>query len=393
MGNIPATGDLQWDFFLEYDWGVRPYLTYSTVNVGSIGFTSYLLNPPKTQELNWSHVVIITKTNSVISMMVNGAPLAVTTSANPGQFGLVPQAPLFIGSDFSGQIDDIHIYNRALSAGEVAALYKYESAPPDNSPITNGSGGSGSPPSIVSLVIDPATQIGATSINVVATISGAAPVGGFNIDLGLTGLDGSLPSSVIVPEGQTSVQFVINTTQNLFKYGVVTASAPGSTSQTAQLTVVVPPSLGTGSIGPVGPQGPIGLTGPEGPQGPTGAKGLDGAVGPQGPIGLTGPQGPQGPTGAKGLDGAVGPQGPIGLSGSQGPQGPQGLIGPAGPKGATGPQGPSGPAGVGLVKGAIVFVVTGSPGPSGFTLIGTSNQTYTDRSGKNVTKKYDVYQY
>jgi hypothetical protein len=38
----------------------------------------------------------------------------------------------------SGSIDDVRIYNRALSDGEVKALYDYESTPPDNSFITNG---------------------------------------------------------------------------------------------------------------------------------------------------------------------------------------------------------------------------------------------------------------
>ena len=43
------------------------------------------------------------------------------------------------GSDrFSGAVDDVRIYNRALSDGEVKALYDYESTPPDNSFITNG---------------------------------------------------------------------------------------------------------------------------------------------------------------------------------------------------------------------------------------------------------------
>jgi hypothetical protein len=38
----------------------------------------------------------------------------------------------------AGEIDDIRIYNRALSDSEVKTLYAYESTPPDNSFITNG---------------------------------------------------------------------------------------------------------------------------------------------------------------------------------------------------------------------------------------------------------------
>ena len=39
---------------------------------------------------------------------------------------------------FHGAIDDVRIYNRALSDAEVSALYQHESTPPDNSFITNG---------------------------------------------------------------------------------------------------------------------------------------------------------------------------------------------------------------------------------------------------------------
>jgi hypothetical protein len=39
---------------------------------------------------------------------------------------------------YQGGIDDVRIYNRALSDGEVKALYDYESTPPDNSFVTNG---------------------------------------------------------------------------------------------------------------------------------------------------------------------------------------------------------------------------------------------------------------
>ena len=76
-----------------------------------------------------------------------------------------------------------------------------------------------------------------------------------------------------------------------------------------------------------------------------------------------GPIGPMGPQGHAGNDGAVGPQGPIGLTGPAGPQGVpgnDGTVGPQGPIGLTGPQGPAGSDGL---QGPIGM--TGPAGPQG----------------------------
>ena len=79
-----------------------------------------------------------------------------------------------------------------------------------------------------------------------------------------------------------------------------------------------------------------------------------------------GPVGPMGPQGPAGNDGAVGPQGPIGLTGPAGPQGVpgnDGTVGPQGPIGLTGPQGPAGSDGAVGLQGPIGM--TGPAGPQG----------------------------
>jgi hypothetical protein len=60
------------------------------------------------------------------------------------------KSPLWLGANYwnaydpigtawyNGEMDDVRIYNRALSDTEVKALYAYESTPPNNSFITNG---------------------------------------------------------------------------------------------------------------------------------------------------------------------------------------------------------------------------------------------------------------
>ncbi len=89
----------------------------------------------------------------------------------------------------------------------------------------------------------------------------------------------------------------------------------------------------------------------QGVPGPHGPKGDKGDPGPMGPAGPQGPEGPQGPGGGDpgppGPEGAKGPKGDTGDPGPMGPQGPQGDPGPAGPVGPQGPEGPQGPPGTG----------------------------------------------
>ena len=112
-----------------------------------------------------------------------------------------------------------------------------------------------------------------------------------------------------------------------------------------------------------------------------------GCVGPQGPAGLTGPQGatgPQGVTGAAGATGLTGATGPQGVTGAAGATGPQGTAGPKGDTGATGPAGPA-------IQGSYLTLPSGSPAPSGYTLVGTMKLKYKGAT-KSATQAVDLYQ-
>jgi len=80
----------------------------------------------------WYHLVVTIDTNSVLSMYVNGNPWQVSFPATNQGFN-IPRAALSIGAfqsnHFDGSLDDIRIYNHALSASEVQQLYAYESGP------------------------------------------------------------------------------------------------------------------------------------------------------------------------------------------------------------------------------------------------------------------------
>ena len=90
----------------------------------------------------WNHILVsYDKTSGYLNVYINRE---ISFRAFVNKIPKINSTPLHIGSDPNmgrnhlGSIDDVRIYNRALSDGEVKALYDYESTPPDNSFITNG---------------------------------------------------------------------------------------------------------------------------------------------------------------------------------------------------------------------------------------------------------------
>jgi chitodextrinase len=75
----------------------------------------------------WYHVVGVSNGSGTLAIYVNGVLLPTATNANSYNIGTLNN--LYIGArtdggtHFNGLIDDVRIYNRALSAGEVQALY------------------------------------------------------------------------------------------------------------------------------------------------------------------------------------------------------------------------------------------------------------------------------
>jgi uncharacterized repeat protein (TIGR03803 family) len=91
----------------------------------------------------WQHLVL-TYTNGLATTYLNGSQVDVYNGCcligdvypeeNSLWLGSRQQEPDF----FDGYMDDVRIYNRALSSNEVAELYAYESTTPDLSFLTNG---------------------------------------------------------------------------------------------------------------------------------------------------------------------------------------------------------------------------------------------------------------
>ena len=80
----------------------------------------------------WHHCVITIDGSAVLKVFVDGIPRQVSVPPQNSGFD-IPKSPLRIGAPLSGPydglIDDVRIYNRALSDAEVAALYAIEVPP------------------------------------------------------------------------------------------------------------------------------------------------------------------------------------------------------------------------------------------------------------------------
>jgi len=121
-------------------------------------------------------------------------------------------------------MDDVRIYNRALSSNEVQQLYAYESTP-----VTF-------PPSILSQPVSQSVNQGSpVSFSVVATGTGL-------------GYQWRLNSTNIARATNANYSLASATTNNAGTYSVIVSNTAGSvTSSNAVLTVIPPPRTGTGT--------------------------------------------------------------------------------------------------------------------------------------------------
>ncbi len=104
----------------------RPYVEIDAGGIASICSPSDLAT-------GW-HYLAATRSGTTLKLYVDGAEVASTTAAGTGIIS--PDAPLVIGTinptqnieNFIGLVDEVEIFNRALSAEEIAAIYNAGSA-------------------------------------------------------------------------------------------------------------------------------------------------------------------------------------------------------------------------------------------------------------------------
>jgi len=108
-------------------------VSYSSSVIGPGGLNWSLVPPGQTPVNKFQQVVII-KAGTSVQMYVNGQVAVTNQVANSttqsGQYLFIGvQYDLISYTFFHGVIDDVRIYNRALSSSEVQQLYAYESGP------------------------------------------------------------------------------------------------------------------------------------------------------------------------------------------------------------------------------------------------------------------------
>lgn len=100
--------------------------TASTGNLRLFSQNAYTLSTSKSLSLNtWNHIVIV-RSGATVTFYINGLsdPTTVTLSTNITSGGAVLGRYSDVsGGYFSGRIDEVHIYGRALSAVEVTNMY------------------------------------------------------------------------------------------------------------------------------------------------------------------------------------------------------------------------------------------------------------------------------
>jgi len=108
--------------YLEYLYMEGGFVDYGVYNLGHNLFNG-----------DW-HMLCFTLKTNVVKGYLDGRAFAWSAVPTPGSVLNTMQADLYIGSwanqYFDGHIDDVRIYNRALSSNEVAQLYASEAVPP-----------------------------------------------------------------------------------------------------------------------------------------------------------------------------------------------------------------------------------------------------------------------
>lgn len=88
-----------------------------------------------------------------------------------------------------------------------------------------------------SVSVAPTTIVGGNEVIGTVTLIGPAPIGGFPVSLSDNGASVSVPTEVIVPEGQSSAQFAVVTQEVTADLSVIITAANSGTSRTATLSV------------------------------------------------------------------------------------------------------------------------------------------------------------
>jgi hypothetical protein len=119
LGKNHANGGLGWDIRLNNQ-------TIEVVGVNGWGFN--ITSDASVTPNNWHHIAL-SSTITDVALYVDGvlkgssARSSISTTTNPFRIGYAATDYFYGGTIFSGRIDELGIFNRALSVSEIAAIY------------------------------------------------------------------------------------------------------------------------------------------------------------------------------------------------------------------------------------------------------------------------------
>jgi len=102
------------------------------------------VSAPQSEDLSWEHVAgVYDPGDKTMRLYINGQLIKTPETTNISSINKVPGIEFFIGNDASGKnpwkglISDVRVYNRSLTANEIAGLYGSYSAPYEKSLIVS----------------------------------------------------------------------------------------------------------------------------------------------------------------------------------------------------------------------------------------------------------------
>lgn len=111
--------------YWDYDFGIGTINNWCSPGTISLGFTMNLVNGGCIKENVWHHVVGV-RNGAVLQLYLDGKPVgshAIATSTSYDNPGIVEIGGHTFANPFPGIIDDVRVYDRALSQTEVTQLY------------------------------------------------------------------------------------------------------------------------------------------------------------------------------------------------------------------------------------------------------------------------------
>jgi hypothetical protein len=215
-------------FYVPAAWGLNNnnqafgLLAWSVPKIWAVQFWGggQDLNTTQSADNDWHQIACVLESN-IAKFYYDGVLKASSLKITSTGF-----SQLFIGKGvektgtyFPGSIDDVRIYNRALSDTEVKALYKYEATPPIQSPV---------------FVSQPVSKTVNSGDNIVLAVE-LQTAGTYNYQWQLNeqNIAGATASSLAVN----------NAVAGVYRYRVIVSNSAGTViSDTATLTVNTPPA-------------------------------------------------------------------------------------------------------------------------------------------------------